>query len=83
VLDAAREAGCAGVEAVYPYDADTPPPPAESVARDLLAMREAIRAVFPAGVRLTSGTDVHDLDEWEPRLARVARWRRVVGLPVA
>ena len=83
LLAAARAAGCVGAECAYPYDLGDAPFAPKEIERELRALLETVRAVFPEGARLTCGTDVHDLDEWGHRLACVARWRRVVGLPSA
>jgi len=83
VLQAARDAGCVGVEGAYPYDVGDAGCAPDEIERELRAMRDALRGIFPDGPYLSSGTDVHDLADWEMRLTRVAHWRRVVGLPSA
>lgn len=81
LLGAIRAAGCSGVECAYPYEVGGSPLAPDAIERGLRAMLDAARAIFPEGPRLTGGTDVHHLAEWGRRLRRVARWRRVVGLP--
>jgi 3',5'-nucleoside bisphosphate phosphatase len=79
LVEAARDAGCVGAELAYPYDAGDSGMPRDAIGRDLRALAAELRRVFPRGARVSSGTDVHDLAEWEARLERVARWRQVVG----
>jgi 3',5'-nucleoside bisphosphate phosphatase len=83
LLEAARDAGCVGAELAYPYDAGDSGMSRDAIARDLSALSGELRRVFPHGARASSGTDVHDLSEWEARLERVARWRQVVALGAA
>ena len=78
LLEAARAAGCVGAELAYPYDAGDSALPAEEIARELRELAATLARVFPGGARVSSGSDVHDLAEWETRLEQVARWRQVV-----
>ena len=79
LLKAARAAGCEGIEFGYPYDYGDQGVPADQVRSGLARLKAALPVSFPAGARLTLGSDVHDPAEWRGRLECAEGWERAIG----
>jgi predicted metal-dependent phosphoesterase TrpH len=71
LIRAGVEAGCSGAELVYPYPFGAKGLPRDEVERGLAELTRQIERHFPADVLLTRGTDMHDPEEWEGRLAEL------------
>jgi 3',5'-nucleoside bisphosphate phosphatase len=74
LVRAGAEAGCSGVEWVYPYCYGLEGLPRQVTMEGLAELAGLAERFFPQDALLTRGTDMHEPGEWGERLAELRAW---------
>jgi predicted metal-dependent phosphoesterase TrpH len=74
LVRAGAEAGCVGVELVYPYRYGPKGIPRQEAEAGMAELFRLVGRFFPEDALLTRGTDMHEPSEWGDRLAELRAW---------